>query len=228
MLVRKDGKVEAYDINKVSGSILKAMAPTDKDGKIAGELADRITLFVKHNFKDGATPNQIQDLTEQVLIEEGYANIAKSFILQRERLRRVREASPSQKDSIKSPTYLAVWGEMANNQFFRTFGCLEYFQKAEVLQELEGGSIYIPFFDMGKTEGMYSDPELKRRLEKFESEVAKRMGISQKELRNSVWHPSALRAQVINYGEARNLEKRLPGLFDVQTDIYSIPKQGAD
>ncbi len=97
-LVRKrDGKIVPFDKKRISNAIFKAVkAVGGSDRKRAEELADQVALILyRRFFKRGNIPHveEIQDIVEKVLIENGHAKVAKAYILYREKRKQAREIS---------------------------------------------------------------------------------------------------------------------------------------
>lgn len=90
-IVKRDGRVVPYDINKIAGAIDKAMKACGRSG---GDDSMRIAKIVEERVeKTGKEPSveQIQDIVENVLMECGYAFVAKKYILYRAERTRARE-----------------------------------------------------------------------------------------------------------------------------------------
>ena len=90
-IVKRDGRVVPYDINKIAGAIDKAMKACGRSG---GDESMRIAKIVEERVEeDGGEPSveQIQDVVENVLMECGYAFVANKYILYRAERTRARE-----------------------------------------------------------------------------------------------------------------------------------------
>jgi len=92
-IIKRDGRTVDFDITKISDAIYKAaevLGGSDRD--TANYLSRQVELYlveVCHN--DTPTVEQIQDVVEKVLIENGHARTAKEYILYRAERTRVRE-----------------------------------------------------------------------------------------------------------------------------------------
>ncbi|MCD6247881.1 MAG: ribonucleoside triphosphate reductase, partial [Hadesarchaea archaeon] len=92
---KRDGRIVPFDQNRITEAIWKAaQAVGGRDRKLAERLSDEVVRILEGRFA-GKIPNveDIQDVVEKVLIEEGHARTAKAYILyrkQREHLRRIR------------------------------------------------------------------------------------------------------------------------------------------
>jgi len=93
--MKRDGRVVAYDEEKIAGAIERAFAAVNS-AKGRGE-AERLAGIVTRELNrdesiDMPTVEGVQDRVEQVLIEEGYGKTAKAYILYRAERSRAREA----------------------------------------------------------------------------------------------------------------------------------------
>ena len=90
---KRDGSVEKFTPEKISSAIFKAaVACGGKDFNTAQKLTDEVVRLANEKFSN-QTPDveQIQDLVEYVLIENGHAQTAKAYILYREKRKGARE-----------------------------------------------------------------------------------------------------------------------------------------
>lgn len=94
-LIRKrDGSLCPYKNEKIFLAIYKAMKSTNEaDEKKALKLAKKVEEILINKYHQRSIPavEEIQDIVEKVLIEEGLVNVAKSYILYREEHRKARE-----------------------------------------------------------------------------------------------------------------------------------------
>ena len=92
-IIKRDGRMADFDVDKITEAIYKAAKVLGgKDREMSAYLARQVELYlleVCHN----ATPTveQIQDAVEKILIENGHARTAKEYILYRAERTRVRE-----------------------------------------------------------------------------------------------------------------------------------------
>lgn len=90
---KRDGKLVPYDNYKIANAIYKAAEATGgKDFGVALTLAKHVEQAIAHKFHPKSIPavEEIQDIVEKVLIEQGHARVAKAYILYREEHRRIR------------------------------------------------------------------------------------------------------------------------------------------
>ncbi len=90
---KRDGREVPFNIEKITNAIFKATrAAGEEDYAAAMVLAEKVVERL-HNDLGKKVPGveEIQDVVERVLIEEGYAKTAKEYILYRAERTRVRE-----------------------------------------------------------------------------------------------------------------------------------------
>lgn len=92
---KRDGRVMHFDLKRIANAIFKAFeASGNPNRKTADELAFVVLekLAKKHKGSKEFVPaiEEVQDLVEESLIERGYAKIAKSYILYREKRAEIR------------------------------------------------------------------------------------------------------------------------------------------
>jgi ribonucleoside-diphosphate reductase alpha chain len=92
-ITKRDGRIVSFDETKIAGAILKTLKAVEKgDGTLARELSGDVVKLLDKRFKD-KTPSveNVQDLVEEVLIRNGYADVAKAYILYRQKRTEIRE-----------------------------------------------------------------------------------------------------------------------------------------
>ena len=105
-VVKRDGKVVDFAIDKISAAITKAFVASEK--QYHPSVIELIALHVTSDFSDKVhedkiTVEDIQDSVEKVLSESGYADVAKAYILyrrQREKVRNINSALLNYKDLV--------------------------------------------------------------------------------------------------------------------------------
>jgi anaerobic ribonucleoside-triphosphate reductase len=91
---KRDGRIVDFDQEKITEAIFKAFTATNAGGqRVAKRLSDRVVVLLNKRFKKDYTPTveEIQDLVEEVLILNDFADTARAYILYREQRRRIRE-----------------------------------------------------------------------------------------------------------------------------------------
>jgi ribonucleoside-diphosphate reductase alpha chain len=92
-ITKRDGRIVSFDERKITNAILKAMKAVEKgDGDVARELSADVVKLINERFKDKIpSVENVQDLVEEVLIRNGYADVAKAYILYRQKRTEIRE-----------------------------------------------------------------------------------------------------------------------------------------
>ena len=93
-IIKRDGREVPFDAEKITGAIMRAFLATE--GVDSRKAAEAVTGQVVRELEadpDLQTPTveNIQDAVERVLIESGYVQTAKSYILYRAERSRIRE-----------------------------------------------------------------------------------------------------------------------------------------
>ena len=108
---KRDGRLVPFEEAKIADAVQKAVrAVGGTDMERARGIARQISGILEIIYKDGRVPTveNVQDLVEKILIENGHAKTAKAYILyrkQHESLRRTREFMKESIEAIDS--YLA-------------------------------------------------------------------------------------------------------------------------
>lgn len=92
---KRDGRVVNFDESKISHAIYKALIATGKpDFQLAETLTQKVLEKITRNSFDKLlipSVEDVQDIVESILIEDGLADTAKSYILYRHERRKIRE-----------------------------------------------------------------------------------------------------------------------------------------
>ncbi|MCW4015373.1 MAG: vitamin B12-dependent ribonucleotide reductase [Candidatus Bathyarchaeota archaeon] len=92
-VTKRDGRVVVFDEAKIAGAIFKALTSVGKgDESLAKKISDEAVGLLNEHF-EGKVPSveDIQDIVEQVLIRDGYGEVAKAYILYRQKRTEIRE-----------------------------------------------------------------------------------------------------------------------------------------
>lgn len=91
-IIKRDGREVSFDQEKIAQAIFaaaKVLGGSDYD--MAQNLAEKVVARLETSLKDAApTVEQVQDMVEKILVEEGHAQTAKEYILYRAERTRVR------------------------------------------------------------------------------------------------------------------------------------------
>ncbi len=92
---KRDGRIVEFKASKISNAIYKALVATNKaDYPLADRLASKtVQRLFQQGYDEANVPSveDVQDIVESVLIEEGLSETAKAYILYRHERRKVRE-----------------------------------------------------------------------------------------------------------------------------------------
>ncbi len=107
-IIKRDGRVVLYDQNKIAAAILKALeASGDGNAADAARVANSVQRELEGRFTD-QSPNieAVQDSVERQLMNHGFADAAKAYILYRANRTRAREANTKLMKTIDEITNL--------------------------------------------------------------------------------------------------------------------------
>jgi len=92
-ITKRDGRIVSFDETKIAGAILKALKAVEReDGDLARELSEDVVRLLNERFEDKIpSVENVQDIVEEVLIRNGYADVAKAYILYRQKRTEIRE-----------------------------------------------------------------------------------------------------------------------------------------
>lgn len=94
-ILKRDGRTDQFRLDKITDAIYKAaeaMGGTDRAS--AADLAEKVCEMLENSGFDNNNPptvEQVQDMVEKVLVENGHAKTAKAYILYRADRTRIRE-----------------------------------------------------------------------------------------------------------------------------------------
>ncbi len=106
---KRDRRIVDFDQEKITNAIFKsAQEVGGRDRSVAEELTKQVVRDVKEKHTDGSNPTveEVQDIVEKVLIENGRAKTAKAYILYRQKRSEARrvKAALGVVDEVKLPT----------------------------------------------------------------------------------------------------------------------------
>jgi ribonucleoside-triphosphate reductase len=93
-IIKRDGRTQSFHEGKITDAIFKCLqAVEEADRQRAMELTLEVMKKIKQIYKeDNFTVENVQDIVETVLIEQGIAKAAKSYILYRNKRSMLRDA----------------------------------------------------------------------------------------------------------------------------------------
>ena len=106
-IVKRDGRRVPFNVEKIAKAIYKsASAVGGHDYDVAEELAEKVCQYLERNVDTSCpTVEQVQDAVEKVLIEEGHAATAKSYILYRADRTRKRDMNSDIMKTLEQLTF---------------------------------------------------------------------------------------------------------------------------
>ena len=107
-VIKRDGSIAEFDIAKISGALKKAFLALGKPctQNDIDFLALRVTADFEGKIRDNLiSVEDVQDSAEQVLIQAGYPDVAKAYILyrrEREKLRNIKSTILDYKETVNN------------------------------------------------------------------------------------------------------------------------------
>jgi anaerobic ribonucleoside-triphosphate reductase/transcriptional regulator NrdR len=149
-VIKRDGATIKFDKERIIEAIWKAaesVGGTDKE--IAEQLADKVVEALEGRFTDKSPPQveQIQDIVEKILIENGHAKTAKAFILYREQHAKIRDTKSTFVDveqTIDSYISQSDWRVKENSNEQYSFSGLLLYAAGKVMANYNLTQMYTP------------------------------------------------------------------------------------
>lgn len=91
---KRDGRLVAFDQSKITSALSRAIAQTiGKDVALAQRLSDQVVRILEERADGRTIPTveEVQDVVEKVLLDNGQAKTAKSYILYRQKRAEIRK-----------------------------------------------------------------------------------------------------------------------------------------
>ncbi len=129
-VVKRDGKVTDFNMSRITVAITQAFEALEKqyNPNIIDLLALKVTADYEPKIKDGKiSVEDIQDSVESVLVQAGYADVAKTYILyrkQREKIRNMKSTILDYKELVNSYVHLTDWRVKENSTVTYSVGGL--------------------------------------------------------------------------------------------------------
>lgn len=129
-VVKRDGTTTGFDLSKISQAVKKAFTAQSK--AYNDDIIDLISLRVTADFSAKVNNGliaveDIQDSVERVLIQAGYDDVAKAYILyrkQREKIRNMKSTILDYKELVDSYVNVADWRVKENSTVTYSVGGL--------------------------------------------------------------------------------------------------------
>ena len=129
-VMKRDGHISDFNISKISAALTKAFEAQNKayHPSVIDLLALKVTADFEPKVKDGIIQvEDIQDSAESVLIQAGYTDVAKAYILyrrQREKVRNARSTLLNYKDLVDNYVKVNDWRVKENSTVTYSVGGL--------------------------------------------------------------------------------------------------------
>ena len=129
-VLKRDGKVIDFNLEKISEAIRLAFEAQEKNyhPSVIDLLALKVTAEFEPKIKEGLIAvEDIQDSVETVLVQAGYSDVAKAYILyrkQREKLRNMKSTILDYKDIVVSYVKVTDWRVKENSTVTYSVGGL--------------------------------------------------------------------------------------------------------
>ena len=129
-VLKRDGKVVDFDLAKIGDAIKMAFEAQEKQyhPSVIDLLALKVTAEFEPKIKEGLiSVEDIQDSVESVLVQAGYADVAKAYILyrkQREKIRNMKSTILDYKDIVDSYVKNIDWRVKENSTVTYSVGGL--------------------------------------------------------------------------------------------------------
>ena len=129
-VAKRDGKVTSFNISKISDAIKKAFDACGRqyNDNVIDFLALKVTSDFEPKIADGVVAvEDIQDSVETVLVQAGYADVAKAYILyrrQREKVRNLGSTMVNYRDLVNNYLQINDWRVKENSTVTYSVGGL--------------------------------------------------------------------------------------------------------
>ncbi|MBQ3095466.1 MAG: ribonucleoside triphosphate reductase, partial [Clostridia bacterium] len=129
-VIKRDSKIAAFDISKIGGAIRQAFDACERqyNDNIIDFLALKVTADFEPKIKDALIAvEDIQDSVETVLVQAGYADVAKAYILyrrQHEKMRNMRSTILDYKETVDKYVKNTDWRVKENSTVTYSVGGL--------------------------------------------------------------------------------------------------------
>ena len=90
---KREGIIVTFDKDKITSAIYKAIVATgERDHSLAESLSDRVIEILDEKYGSETIPavEDVQDIVERVLVENGQAKVAKNYIIYRQKRAEIR------------------------------------------------------------------------------------------------------------------------------------------
>jgi len=146
-VLKRDSKLEPFDPERITIAIWKAAkAVGGKDKEQAKKISDEVVAELNKQFGDDGVPTveEVQDLVEKRLIENGHASTAKAYILYRKQHNDMRELAALLSSADLVDQYLEVedWRVKENSNMSYSLQGLNNYLSSTVIAKYWISRIY--------------------------------------------------------------------------------------
>jgi ribonucleoside-triphosphate reductase len=146
---KRDGRLEPFDQERITKAIWKAAkAVGGKDREQSKQLSDKVVAELNKRFGEDGVPTveEIQDIVEKMLIENGHARTAKAYILYRKQHQDLRELAALLSSADLVDQYLDIedWRVRENSNMSYSLQGLNNYLSSTVIAKYWITRIYPP------------------------------------------------------------------------------------
>jgi anaerobic ribonucleoside-triphosphate reductase len=146
---KRDGRLEEFDSDRITTAIWKAArAVGGRDKEEARRMTEQVVEILKRRFGEEGVPTveEIQDMVEKVLIENGHARTAKAYILYRKQHQDMRELAAllSSSDLVEQYVDLEDWYVRENSNMSYSLQGLNNYLTSKVVEKYWASRIFPP------------------------------------------------------------------------------------
>jgi ribonucleoside-triphosphate reductase len=146
---KRDSKLAEFESERITNAIWKAAkAVGGKDKELAKRLSDQVVAELQKRFGDEGVPTveEIQDIVEKTIIENGHARTAKAYILYRKQHQDLRELASILSEADLVDKYLEVedWRVKENSNMSYSLQGLNNYLSSTVIAKYWISRIYPP------------------------------------------------------------------------------------
>ena len=144
---KREGKLEPFDQERITAAVWKAAkAVGGKDHDQAQRVSDQVLVELKSRFGEDGCPTveEIQDIVEKMLIENGHAQTAKAYILYRKQHQDMRELAALMSSADLVDQYLEIedWRVKENSNMSYSLQGLNNYLSSTVIAKYWISRIY--------------------------------------------------------------------------------------
>ncbi|MCW4006160.1 MAG: ribonucleoside triphosphate reductase [Candidatus Bathyarchaeota archaeon] len=144
---KRDGKLEPFDPERITIAVWKAAkAVGGRDRSQAKKISNQVIASLQNHFGEDGCPTveEIQDLVEKILIENGHAQTAKAYILYRKQHQDMRELAALLSSADLVDQYLEIedWRVKENSNMSYSLQGLNNYLSSTVIAKYWISRIY--------------------------------------------------------------------------------------